>query len=321
MLDADNVDSFDFSNCDIALDLIPVVEGLTKERKRLPFWHGWDDKGSEIFEIIATTSPTYTLWKRELALLEMKSNEIASETTPPTILVELGSGASSKTRLIIEAMLKNHGSLTFVPVDLAKDMITKVGKELEQSYPGLKVEPFGGIFMDGIRNLSNREENKLLLFLGSSFSNVCMYEQVNMMKEIRAQLTAKDRFLMGLDMDNDRASLLEAYNDQWDFDGDMDKTKFEYVYDFVEKPADGEVPSYVVGYLKSLVEHSVNFRKLGLTVYFQAGEKIYFTDGPNHSSKWNPHQIHRLAERSGFAVENYWTNEASDYCLVCFVPV
>ncbi|XP_035699780.1 uncharacterized protein LOC118432336 [Branchiostoma floridae] len=140
---------------------------------------------------------------------------------------------------------------------------------------------------------------------------------------------------MGLDMDKNPTSLSEAYNNQWaplhrdnriyrlnkDFDGNMDKTKFEYVYDFVEKPADGDVPSYVVGYLQSSVTQSVNFPKLGITVDFESGEKIYFSDGPNHSSKWNMYQIHRLAERSGFAVNDYWTNEASDYCLVCFVPV
>ncbi|XP_035699604.1 histidine N-alpha-methyltransferase-like [Branchiostoma floridae] len=188
---AGSVVGFDLTSCNIALDLTPVVEGLISKRKRNPFWYVWDDKGSEIFEKIATTSATYTLWKREFTLLQRKCNEIASKTTSPTILVELGSGASSKTRLIIEAMLKQHGSLTFVPVDIAKDTITKVGKELEQNYPGLTVEPFGGLFMDGIRHLSSREENKMLLFLGSSFSNVCMYEQVDMMKEIRAQLTSR----------------------------------------------------------------------------------------------------------------------------------
>ncbi|XP_035682182.1 histidine N-alpha-methyltransferase-like [Branchiostoma floridae] len=319
---------------DVPSALMPVVGGLTSRRKRVPYWYTYDTRGSEIYEEVATTSKTYLNWHKEHSVLQSHSDDIAAETTSPVILVELGSGASSKTRLILEAMLKRHGTLTFVPVDVSKEHIEEVGQQLERDYEGLTVEPFGGLYMEGIRHLSTRKEPKMLLFLGGSFGNVCIHEQVDMMKEVRAQLTAKDRFVLGLDMNMDRESLLEAYGQQWannvlnnpidrlnkDFDGDMDAAKFELVTEFIENPADGDTPSYVMGYWRSLSEHRVYFRKLGLNLDFQRGEKFFFTDGPNWSCKWSLHQIRRLAEKSGFALEDYWTNDAADYGVFCFAP-
>ncbi|XP_019625489.1 PREDICTED: uncharacterized protein LOC109470839 [Branchiostoma belcheri] len=320
---------------DVPPALMPVVAGLTSKRKRVPYWYLYDTRGSEIFEEVVTTSKTYTVWKNEYSVLQRHSDDIASKATSPVVLVDLGSGASSKTRLVIEAMLKRHGTLTFVPVDVSKEHIEEVGKQLERDYEGLTVEPFGGLFVDGLRYLSTRQEQKVILFLGNSFSNTCIYEQVDLMKEIRAQFTAKDRFVMGLDMNVDRESLLKAYGQQWvtfqkdnpirrlneDFDGDMDAAKFEFINDFKENPADGDTPSYVTGYWRSLAAQRVNFRKLGLNLDFQSGEKFFFSDGPNWSCKWNLHQIRRLAEKSGFALEDYWTNDAEDCGLVCFAPV
>ncbi|CAH1246175.1 Hypp7670 [Branchiostoma lanceolatum] len=320
---------------DVPPSLIPVVAGLTSQRKRVPFWYLFDTRGSELFEAVVTTSKTYGLWQKEYSILQSHSDDIASKTSSPVILVELGSGASSKTRLVIEAMLRRHGSLEFVPVDVSKEHIEEVGQQLERDYEGLTVKPFGGLYMDGVRHLSTRNEPKMMLFLGNSFSNTCLHEQVDMMRDIRAQLTTKDRLVLGLDMNKDRNSLLEAYGQQWvtfqkdnpigrlnkDFDGDMDAAKFELVTDVIEKPADGDTPNYVMGYWRSLAAQRVNFRKLDLNLDFHSGEKFFFTDGPNWSCKWNLHQIRRLAEKSGFALEDYWTNEAEDYGTVCFAPV
>ncbi|XP_066283692.1 histidine N-alpha-methyltransferase-like [Branchiostoma lanceolatum] len=320
---------------DVPPALMPVVAGLTSKRKHVPYWYLYDTRGSELFEEIITTSKTYGVWQKEYSILQSHSDDIASKTSSPVILVELGSGASSKTRLVIEAMLRRHGSLEFVPVDVSKEHIQEVGQQLERDYEGLTVEPFGGLYMDGLRHLSSRNEPKMMLFLGNSFSNTQIHEQVDMMKDIRAQLTTKDRFVIGLNMDRDPKSLLKAYGPQWtpfqkdncierlnkDFDGDMDAANFDFITEVVETPADGDTPSYVAGYWKSSLAHRVHFRKLGLTLEFQSGEKFWFTEGPSWSCGWNLHQIRRLAERSGFALEDYWTDEDGEYCTACLAPV
>eukprot|EP00058_Branchiostoma_floridae_P009240 XP_002594728.1 hypothetical protein BRAFLDRAFT_122798 [Branchiostoma floridae] len=298
---------------DVAEELLPVVAGLTSRRKYVPHWYLYDTRGSELYEELVHNSSTYKLWKHEYSVLQEHGDEISSKISSPAVLVELGSGASSKTRLVIEAMLKRHGSFTFIPVDIAKEFIEDCGRQLERDYPGLTVEPYGGLYMDGVRHIAARPEAKMLLFLGSSFSNIPLVEQLKMMVDIRMRLSEQDRLVLGLDMNTDREALSRAYDDQWspwlrdnficrlnqDFGGDMKKGKFEYTFDFVENPADGDTPSYIQLSLRSVGNQQVHFEKLSLDLDFQDGERIYLAEGMNYSCKWNLKQLRRLAERSG----------------------
>ncbi|KAI8487272.1 hypothetical protein Bbelb_350700 [Branchiostoma belcheri] len=218
-------DEYVINRNDVSDELMSVVKSLTSSRRYVPQWYVYDTRGSEMCE----------------------------------------DGGSSKTRLVIEAILKRRGRLTFVPVDMAK---------------------------------------------------------------------AADRFVLGLDMNTDRETLLQAYGKQWapiwrdnlfdrfnkDFEGDMDAEKFEYNVDFVENPADGDTPSYVVKYLSSSGKQRVHFETLGLDIDFEDGENIYFYEGPNTSCKWNLGQVRRLVEKSGFAVDAYWTNDEGNYCVFCLEP-
>ncbi|XP_078679543.1 histidine N-alpha-methyltransferase-like [Branchiostoma floridae x Branchiostoma belcheri] len=319
---------------DVSTDLRYVVSCLTSERKRVPHWYMYDTRGSELFEEIARKSSTYTLWKHEYTLLQNHMTDIMRSMSTPALLVELGSGASSKTRPVIEAMIERQGALTYVPVDIAKDYIEQVSRELEREYSALKVEPFGGLFMDGLRHVAGRPEPKLLLFLGNSIGNVPIDEHVPMMKEIRAYLSPQDRFVLGLDLNTDRDSVLKVYHTgdrrPWldniierlnrDFDGNIDKMKFEPTTNFVQNPAEGDTPSYVERYLQNTAVQSVHLRKLGLDIDFPAGDKLYLSDGPNYSCKFSQHQARRLAEKSNFAVEGLWANENAKFCLVCLAP-
>ncbi|XP_066284323.1 uncharacterized protein [Branchiostoma lanceolatum] len=106
----------------VPAELMPVVTSLTSpERRYVPLWYMYDTRASELCEEVIQTSKSYKLWKHEYSILQTHADDIARKVTPPAVLVDLGSAASSKTRLIIEAMRKRHGNVTFVPVDTAKD--------------------------------------------------------------------------------------------------------------------------------------------------------------------------------------------------------
>ncbi|XP_035677909.1 histidine N-alpha-methyltransferase-like [Branchiostoma floridae] len=318
---------------DVDEDMMSVVASLTSPRRYVPSWYLYDTRGSELCEEQIQKSKTYKLWQHEYSILQTHADDIVSKVSYPAVLVDLGSGASSKTRLIIEAMLKRGGRFTFVPVDMAKEFIETCGRQLDTDYPGLTVEPFVGLYMDGVRHVAAREEPKLLLWLGSSFGNVPVHQEVKMLHDIRAQLSDKDRLVLGMDMNTDREALSQAYGDQWipllrdnlisrynkDFAGNMDAEKFKHIFEFVENPPDGDTPSYVVKSLSSSGKQRVHFGKLGLDIDFEDGERVYFCEGPNTSSKWNLGQLRRLAERSGFAVEAHWTNDEENYCVICLV--
>eukprot|EP00058_Branchiostoma_floridae_P024943 XP_002610433.1 hypothetical protein BRAFLDRAFT_85572 [Branchiostoma floridae] len=118
---------------------------------------------------------------------------------------------------------------------------------------------------------------QLLLWLGNSFSNVSIHDQVKMLQEIRAHLSDGDRLVLGVDMDADREALSRAYGDQWapiwrdnlisrlnkDFDGNMDVEKFDFSFELVENPPDGDTPSYVALSLSSSCRQRVHFRLFG----------------------------------------------------------
>ncbi|KAI8490571.1 hypothetical protein Bbelb_318390 [Branchiostoma belcheri] len=321
-------DEYVINRDDVSDELMSVVKSLTSSRRFVPQWYVYDTRGSEMCEELIQNSKTYNIWQHEFNILQAHADEIVAKVSSSAVLVDLGSGGSSKTRLVIEAMRKRRERFTFVPVDMAKEFIESCGRQLERDYPGLTVEPFGGLYMDGVRHAAAREEAKLFLFLGSSFSNIPLSEQGKMLQEIRANLKAADRFVLGLDMNTDRETLLQAYGKQWapiwrdnlidrfnkDFEGDMDAEKFEYNVDFVENPADGDTPtSYVVKYLSSSCKQRVHFETLGLDIDFEDGENIYFYEGPNTSCKWNLTQVRRLVMKSGFAVDAYWPNDEGNY--------
>ncbi|XP_078607419.1 histidine N-alpha-methyltransferase-like [Branchiostoma floridae x Branchiostoma japonicum] len=319
---------------DVPDELMPVVAGLTSPRRHVPLWYLYDTRGSEMCEEIIRTSKSYKLWQHEYSILQTHADDIASKVSFPAILVDLGSAASSKTRLIIEAMMKRQGNFTFVPVDTAKEFIETCGRQLERDYPGLTVEPFAGLYMDGVRHSAARNGTKLLLFLGSSLGGVSIHEQLKMLQEIRAQLRDQDRFVLGIDLNTDREALSQAYGDQWipiwrdnlisrlnkDFGGNMNPDMFKFNFQFVENPADGDTPSYVQLSLSSSGKQRVHLEKLGLHIDFREGESINFYEGPNTSCKWNMKQLLRLAERSGFAVDALWTNDEDSYCVICLAP-
>ncbi|XP_035665816.1 histidine N-alpha-methyltransferase-like [Branchiostoma floridae] len=265
-------------------------------------------------EEIIQTSKSYKLWQHEYSILQTHADDIARKVSFPAILVDLGSAASSKTRLIIEAMLKRQGNFTFVPVDTAKEFIETCGRQLERDYPGLTVEPFCGLYMDGVRHSVARNGTKLLLFLGSSLGGVSIHEQLKMLQEIRAQLKDQDRFVLGIDLNTDREALSQ------DFGGNMNPDMFKFNFQFVENPEDGDTPSYVQLSLSSFGKQRVHLEKLGLDIDFCDGESINFYEGPNTSCKWNMKQLLRLAERSGFAVDALWTNDEDSYCVICLAP-
>ncbi|CAH1239051.1 Hypp5701 [Branchiostoma lanceolatum] len=319
---------------DVPEELMSVVASLTSERRYVPQWYVYDTRGSEMCEELIRKSKTYKVWQHEYSILQTHADDIASKVSPPAVLVDLGSGASSKTRLVIEAMLKRHGRATFVPVDMAKEFIETRGRQLEKDYPGLTVEPFGGLYMDGVRHVAARKEAKLLLWLGNSFSNISIHQQVKMLQEIRTQLSDGDRLVLGVDMNTDREAVSQAYGHQWisiwrdnlisrfnkDFGGTMDAEKFEYCCEFVENSPDQDEPSCIVLSLASSCKQRVHFETLSLDIDFEDGEKIYFYEGPNTSCKWNLRQLRRLAEKSGFAVDAHWTNDEENYCVICLAP-
>ena len=115
-----------------------VRQGLSAARKYIPCRFFYDETGSAIFEEICDL-PEYYLTRSEREILEARCDEIARLFPKPIALVELGSGNSSKTRLLIEALVAQHGALAYVPVDISASILEASSLSLLAMYPQLEI--------------------------------------------------------------------------------------------------------------------------------------------------------------------------------------
>jgi L-histidine N-alpha-methyltransferase len=187
-----------------------VRQGLTSSPKQLPSSYFYDDRGSALFEQI-TELPEYYLTRAETEILEARSEELA-RLTCPQVVVELGAGACTKTRLILRSA---HGAGTlrsFVPFDIGEAVLRRSVAELGSEFDDLAVHGIVGDFsshLDAIPRLGRQ----LVVFLGSTIGNFELAERSRFLASVRALLAEGDFFLLGVDLVKEEGELVAAYAD------------------------------------------------------------------------------------------------------------
>ena len=190
-----------------------VKAGLTASPKWLSCRYFYDAKGSALFEAICEL-PEYYLTRSERTILERYAREMVAEMSPGSALVEFGSGSAVKTRLLIEALLKQQGSLLFVPVDISKPALEDSSRGLLADYQDLEVLGVWAEYQEGLERVRETVPgSKLILWLGSSVGNFDREGAAQFLKQVREGMDRKDRFLMGVDLRKDRGVLEAAYDD------------------------------------------------------------------------------------------------------------
>ena len=174
-----------------------VREGLSSPFKELPPKYFYDERGSQLFERI-TELPEYYPTRAERSILESVSGEIAA-TARPTTLIELGSGAAAKTRVLLDAISAAGTLETYVPVDISEEITRRVADELVDRYEGLRVH---GIVCDYETHLERvpREEGGLFAFLGGTIGNFRPGPRRSFLARIASLMYPRDRFLLGIDL-------------------------------------------------------------------------------------------------------------------------
>ena len=148
-----------------------VRRGLCLQPRRLLPKYLYDELGSQLFEAICLL-PEYYPTRAENQILGRYADEIVGLIGPLNRLIEMGSGSASKTRLIIEALLRSQADLLFVPVDISASALESSSRILLQSYPRLRIEAYAAEYFDGLAELSKVQTGRTLaLFLGSNISN------------------------------------------------------------------------------------------------------------------------------------------------------
>ncbi len=189
-----------------------VRAGLTSTPKTLPPKWFYDERGSKLFDEI-TRLVEYYPTRTERSILTAHAAEIAALTHAET-LVELGSGTSEKTRLLLSA-LQAAGTLRgYVGFDVDESTLSAAGSLLAAEYPGLSVEGVVGDFEHHVPLLRGTGSGRrMIAFLGSTIGNLEPEPRAAFLRDVRAALLPGDSFLLGVDLVKDTGRLVAAYDD------------------------------------------------------------------------------------------------------------
>jgi L-histidine N-alpha-methyltransferase len=301
-----------------------VAEGLTAEPKRLrPVWF-YDERGSELFEEI-TRLPEYYPTRAEREILVGRAPAIAEATGAQT-LVELGSGSSEKTRLLLDA-LRDAGTLeTYVPVDVSDSALLSAAQALRAEYPGLAVH---GVVADFTAHLGLLPTGgkRLVAFLGSTIGNLVPAERAAFLAELRGALEPGDALLLGTDLVKDEATLVAAYDDSAGVTAEFNRNVLRVLNRQLGADFDPDNFAHVALWdaehewiemrLRSLNAQLVKVTALDLVVDFAAGEELR----TEISAKFRREGVQRELAGAGFELQHWWTDLADRFALSLSVPV
>jgi L-histidine Nalpha-methyltransferase len=295
-----------------------ALRGLTSEPKELsPQWF-YDERGSALFDAI-TRLPEYYLTGRERELLRESAAEIA-ELTQANTLVELGSGTSEKTRILMDALAATGHLRRFMPFDVSEETLRASAAAIVADYPGLEVHAVVGDFG---RHLGFLPEGRrrLIAFLGSTIGNLAPVDRAGFLDAVETTLHPGEALLLGFDLVKDVRRLEAAYNDpsgltaefnrnilhvlNRELGGDFEPEAFEHVARWDPEN------EWIEMILRSSREQEVVLQDLYLEVSFAAGEEMR----TEISAKFRRQRVEAELSAAGLELERWWPHESRDFAL------
>jgi L-histidine N-alpha-methyltransferase len=292
--------------------------GLTSCPKQLaPTWF-YDERGCELFEQI-TALPEYYPTRTERAIIDAHADEIAA-ASGATTLVELGSGTSAKTRLLLDAFARAGALQRFVPFDVAEGTLRTAAAAVAGEYPGVTVHAVVGDFRQHLELLP-RDGRRMVAFLGGTIGNFRPAERAELLTTLARTLSPGESFLVGTDLVKDRGRLVAAYDDaagvtaefnlnvlrvlNQSLGADFDITGFEHVARF------NEDEEWIEMWLRSRRHQRVHVRTLGLGIVFEEGEGML----TEVSAKFRPGTVRAELAGAGLSPVATWTDPGGDFAL------
>ncbi len=318
------------SRCHIDVHLAPdwvrsalrsdVAEGLTASPKELPPKWFYDERGSELFDEI-TRLPEYYPTRCERAILEERAPEIAALSGADT-LVELGSGTSEKTRLLLDACVAGGGGRLrrFVPFDVSEATLRQAATAVAAEYPTVDVHAVCGDFDHHLGTIPGGGR-RLVAFLGGTIGNLDPKQRAEFLAALSANMAPGDGLLLGTDLVKDPARLVAAYDDAAGVTGAFNRNVLAVVNRELGADFDVDLFTHVARWdaeaewiemrLRSTVAQRVIVADLGLVVGFEAGEEMR----TEISAKFRRDGVDAELAAAGLDLARWWTDPAGDFGL------
>jgi len=293
-----------------------IFAGLSAHPKTTPPKYFYDDAGSALFEDICVT-PEYYVTRVETALLQNVAHELAPGIPRDAVLVEFGSGASDKTRLILDAAPQIG---TYVPIDISTDALRQAAGRLAQDYPALQIVPLADDFTRAVAlpgHIGNRP--RVGFFPGSTIGNFAPKEATSFLRSARDLLGAQARLIIGVDMIKDPATLLAAYDDAMGVTARFNKNLLARINRELHGNFDLDAFDHLAVWnaeLKRMEMHLVS--RLDQIVHvdshsfaFRSGERIH----TESSHKFSVDSFSALALSAGWVVDQFWASAAPEFAI------
>jgi dimethylhistidine N-methyltransferase len=300
-----------------------VLRGLALPQKAVPPKYFYDERGSQLFEKICGL-PEYYPTRTEMAIMERHIGEMATLLGPDTQLVEFGSGASVKTRLLVDRL---EPSL-YVPIDISETALREACKALALMFPWLNISAVTADFTRPVRLpefVGIPVHRKVVYFSGSTIGNFTPDEALEFLKGVREIVGPGGMLLIGVDLRKEKRVLDAAYDDAQgvtaefnlnllhrinrELGGDLQVKRFRH------KAFYDEQKGWVEMHLESLYSQ---FAHVGAHRFdFRPGETIH----TEISCKYSVEEFQRLAARARFQAEKVWTDPANLFAVHLLIAV
>lgn len=299
-----------------------IRRGLSSRPRAIPPVWFYDEVGSRLFDEI-TRLPEYYLTRAERSILEARSKDIAEASQADT-LVEIGSGTSEKTLLLLDAMAAGGRLRHIVLLDISEEVLREAASELSGRY-GVSVHAVVGDLRSDLSRLP-RPGRQLWAFLGSTIGNFEPSERMELLGHFRSAMAPEDRLLLGTDLVKDVDRLLAAYDDSQGvtarfnlnvltvlnraLGADFDPSSFRH------RAVWNPQGRWIEMRLRSTAAQRVTFPTLGLTLDLEEGEELL----TEISSKFDRAQLPDELRTAGLRLLEAWTEPAGDFLLSLVGP-
>jgi len=300
-----------------------AVAGLLAAEKSIPPVWFYDERGSELFEQI-TQLPEYYPTRAERRLLESHAPEIANLAKADT-LVELGAGACSKTRVILDALERSGTLARYVPFDVSDEFLRNAATALCDEYEALAVHLVIGDFHQHLAEIPT-EGRRMVAFLGGTIGNLDPSQRRRFLFDLNCMMASDDTLLLGTDLVKDRSRLVAAYDDaagvtaafnrnvlhvlNQQLGGDFDPDLFAHVAVW------NEASSWIEMRLRAQRATDVTLADAGIGVHFDQGEDLL----TEISAKFTPGGVETELVAAGFIVDGMWGAAEGEFLLTLAHP-
>lgn len=298
-----------------------VVHGLSNPQKTIPARFLYDERGSALFDQICELDEYY-ITRTETQLLKDNDAHIHDTLGENVLLIELGSGSSTKTHILLEALGSNTSA--YVPLDVSKEHMEQAARRVRDAFPDLDVTPVAGSFLEDLPRVGRELDTpgtRVAFFPGSTLGNLEPDTAQQLLRDCAEMVGPGGGILLGVDLAKDPGIILPAYNDSKgvtaafelnllaranrELDADFDIDSFEYQGRFVEE-------------MERVELHVVAKKDMTVTIdgqhfHFDKGESIHIES----SHKWPLDKIQRMLENAGFTADStVWTDPEGWFALI-----